>query len=142
MDAVFNRKILRRQSKRIPSHRIHDLLAIHPLIPRVHIACDVWPQMSHVQSGTGWICEFNQRVLFRFFAPIIRAINLLGFPIPLPLPFNRLWIIFLFHLSHTSKKPAARPVFSRITFCWVSYFVSTPIVTAVTLSFAEMPMER
>ena len=46
---VLQRRILRRQPKRIPPHRVQHVIPTHPHKPRQHIADRIIPHMPHMQ---------------------------------------------------------------------------------------------
>ena len=95
---IFNGVILCRQSKRIPSHRIQYVVALHPALPCHNIKSRVGTRMSYVKSLSGWIRKFYQSIVLRL-AVIIRCLKCFFlFPDFLPFLFNFFWIITLTHV--------------------------------------------
>ncbi len=61
VDIPFDRCVLCRKAEGIPSHRMKNGMAAHPLHPRDHIRDHVVAHVTHVQSSRG-IREHRQRV--------------------------------------------------------------------------------
>jgi hypothetical protein len=96
---VLERRILRRQPKRVPPHGVHHVVAAHPHVPRQRVANGVVAHMPHVQLAAG-IGQHLQHVKLR-----LAAVRRLGRikrrvrrPPLLPLRFNRRRVVALFRL--------------------------------------------
>src|ERR1044071_9046043 len=96
MHAPFDGGILRRQSERIPSHRMKHIEAAHALVARYHIADRVVSYVAHVDAARR-IWKHLQDVIFRLARICMQAKRLLRFPESLPLSLYGFRLIALFH---------------------------------------------
>ncbi len=95
-------KVLCRKPKRIPSHGIENIIALHPSLSRHNVQSRIRSWMSHMQSLSGRIRKFHQRIIFRF-GIIIRSLkSLLVIPHLLPFCLHFSVIIYFCHfVDHT-----------------------------------------
>src|SRR5207253_1525338 len=85
VDAVLDRRVLGRESERVPAHRMQDVEAAHPLVARQDVADRVHPDVPHVDPA-GRVREHLEAVEFRP-ARVLGDAELLP-RLPGPLPFR------------------------------------------------------
>lgn len=93
---MFDGRILRWQSKRVPPHRVKDVIASHPEVPGDHISDGVVSKVSHMDSARG--IRIHLKAVVLWLPGILRdpeSVPLL--PDPLPLGFYRLKIVWFCH---------------------------------------------
>src|SRR5208337_351017 len=108
---VLDRSILRRQSKRVPSHRMEHVEPAHSLHARHHIANRVVAHVPHVQRPAR-VWQHLQHVVFWFLGIYFGFKDAILFPTFLPLLLNRLRVI----VRHGSFFPPRVP---HPCFLWV-----------------------
>ncbi len=86
---VLQRRIFRRQSKRIPPHRVQHVVPAHPHVPRQRIADRIVPHMPNVQRAAR-VRQHLQAVVLRLAAvvPFRRIQRCVRVPTRLPLRFQ------------------------------------------------------
>ena len=92
MGAVFNRRILRRQAKGIPAHRMQHVETLCPFIAGDHIAQRIIADMAHM-NAPGRVGEHLQHVIFGPAAVFLYGEDLLVRPLLLPVAFSFLGVI-------------------------------------------------
>src|SRR5439155_26415075 len=107
MLSSFDRVLLRRQPKSIPTHRMQNIEAAHAFVTRDDISSGITLGMSDVQPRSARIREHVEDVKFRLgwieilFAGIWRVKKLPFFPDRLPFRFDLIeWIRFAALTTH------------------------------------------
>ena len=94
---IFNCIVFCRKTKRVPSHRIKYVVALHSSFTCYDIKCRIRTRMSYMKSLSGWIWKFNKGIIFGL-AEIISCLkSFFVFPDFLPFFFNFFWIVTLTH---------------------------------------------
>ena len=93
MDVVLDGKVLGRQAKCIPAHRIQHVIALHTLFARNNIQRSIRARVAYMQALTGRVRKLNQRIEFFFIAAVFRFEAMCLIPDVLPLFFNQFVIV-------------------------------------------------
>ncbi len=88
MDVVFDRIVLGRQAKRIPSHRIEHVVALQPALAGNDVQRGIRARMPDMQPLPGRVWKLDQNIIFRFGVVIGSSEHFFFFPNPLPFLFN------------------------------------------------------
>ena len=91
-NAPVNRRVLRGQSKRVPTHRMEHIESAHPAVPCHCVADGVIAHVAHVHRAGG-IRQHLEHVEFRARRIGIRQERVLLVPDFLPLGFNRACVV-------------------------------------------------
>ena len=92
MDAGFDSKVFRRQTKGIKAHRMEYIIALHPLHTAPAVGQTVIPPMSHVELAGGGIREHFEQIDFRLIRRNVKMIQTGICPFLLPFPIDCLRI--------------------------------------------------
>ena len=83
-----------RQTECIESHRVHDVVSLHPLHAGNHVSCRIAFRMPYMQALPGRIRKHIQNIILRLREVIgIRSEGLMIFPVLLPFLLNLLMIV-------------------------------------------------
>ena len=93
---VLNGGIFRRQTKRIPTHRLHNVVAFHLMETTQDIAYGVIAHMAHVQAPRG-VGEHGQAIVFWFVTGLAGGKGLIACPFVLGGAFDFLEGVLLLH---------------------------------------------
>lgn len=93
---MLNRRILSRQAERVPSHRVENVVTLHPALARDDIRDRVNPHVTHVQVARR-IREHDKRVILRLRAIVVSLIDFDFFPALLPFLFEILRVELTYH---------------------------------------------
>ena len=91
-DAVFDRRVFRRHTERVKSHRVQDVESLHRLVTRHDVTDRVIADMTHMQIARR-IREHFECIILRTVRVHLRLINVLRLPFVLPFLFNFLRFI-------------------------------------------------
>ena len=89
----FDGIIFRRESERIPTHRVKHFAAAHAHVARVDILGGIAFWMTHMQSRRGRIRERLELIIFRLRGIVGGLKNLLGQPFFIPLFLDLLGVV-------------------------------------------------
>src|SRR6267143_2916635 len=98
MDSPLDRRVFRRQAKRVPSHRMHHVKPAHAFISSNYVTYCVIAHVTHVQRARR-IWQHLQHIIFRLRGIGVRLERAVDVPPCLPPPLNRLWIVLRHGLS-------------------------------------------
>ena len=101
MDAVLDRRILSRHAERVPTHRVEDIISLHPPVPGDDVADRIVPHMTHVDPS-GRIRKHLQAVIFFLPAGGPRPERVLLLPVLLPPGLYFFGVIPFVQTLHTS----------------------------------------
>ena len=97
MHMVFDGIIFSGQAESVPTDRVEDIISLHSALSCDNIESRVRAWMAHVQSLTGGIRKFHQRVVLRLCEIVGGVIDAGFFPAVLPFLFN-VFVVVLFTL--------------------------------------------
>ena len=95
-DAVLDRGVFRRQSECVPTHRLQDVVSLHPHVPRQHVADRVIPHVPHVQPAAR-VREHAEAVVLRLRGVFARDERAGGVPFALDGRLDFLRFVAVFH---------------------------------------------
>ena len=98
-NTMLNGSIFSRHTKGIISHRMDDVESLHLLESGNHIANRIVSYMPHVKIP-GWIWEHFQDIIFLLVRILFCGKGLIFQPLLLPLFFNFLRYVFVYHVHH------------------------------------------
>ena len=95
MHTHLNRIVFCRQAKRIPSHRMDNIIALLQLIPAPYIGDHVASPVSYMETISGRIWEHIQTIIFLFLIAVFVCfrVDRILFPVLTPFFFDCLMII-------------------------------------------------
>ena len=98
----FDGRVLRRQTKSVPTHWHQDVIALHSLITADHIHCRKDSSVTSVQSFPRRIRKHPQNIRLGFTTSLGCGIGLFFLPTADPFFLDFCWIIFFtnFRLVH------------------------------------------
>ena len=100
----FDGIVFSRQAKSIKAHRIEHIKSLHSFFAGNNIQCGIRARMPHMQTSTGRVREFNQRIKFWF---TLIYLNMIGFfIIPDTLPF----FFYFFEIITIFQRPFFLPL--------------------------------
>ena len=98
MNMVLHRKVLSRQTERVPSHCIQDIVPFQTAFSRDDIQRGIAAGMTDMQTGARRIGKFYQRIEFGFGVINFSTERLILVPVALPLFLNGLKIVDAAHV--------------------------------------------